>query len=332
MDGNNMDMKDEAGWKLVSGDVFRAPSNSRHLVVHLGSGVQIIATAVVTLMLAALGFLSPASRGALLTTTMVFYVLLAVVAGYSAVYLWGMIERTYNGWIGVCASVALFFPGITMAIFTLLNLVIHHTGSTGAVPIGMYFSIVAVWFLVSVPLTFAGGYLATKAEILNYPVKTNQIPRHIPPPPFVANPILLYFASGILPFGTMFIELYFAMTSLWMGYFYYLFGFVFMIGILTVIINAEIAVLCTYVQLCSEDYLWWWRSFYRGGSVAFYISIYAVGFLASNLHTLAGAMPVFIYLCYMSILILGFFFAMGTIGCAASFWFVYKIFAAVKQD
>jgi hypothetical protein len=62
VDGNNLDLKDEAGWKLVSGDVFRAPSNSRGLVVHLGSGVQIIATAVVTLMLAALGFLSPASR------------------------------------------------------------------------------------------------------------------------------------------------------------------------------------------------------------------------------------------------------------------------------
>jgi transmembrane 9 superfamily protein 2/4 len=63
--------------------------------------------------------------------------------------------------------------------------------------------------------------------------------------------------TGILPFGTMFIELYFAMTSLWLGYFYYLFGFVFLIGLLTIIINCEIAVLCTYVQLCAEDYMWW---------------------------------------------------------------------------
>lgn len=35
------------------------------------------------------------------------------------------------------------------------------------------------------------------------------------------------------------------------------FGFVFLIGLLTVVITAEIAVLCTYVQLCSEDYQWW---------------------------------------------------------------------------
>ena len=64
-------------------------------------------------------------------------------------------------------------------------------------------------------------------------------------------------AAGILPFGTMFIELYFAMTSLWLGFFYYLFGFVFIIGLLTIIINAEISILCTYVQLCAEDYQWW---------------------------------------------------------------------------
>ncbi len=42
-----------------------------------------------------------------------------------------------------------------------------------------------------------------------------------------------------------------------LGYFYYLFGFVLLVGLLTMIINAEIAVLCTYVQLCAEDYSWW---------------------------------------------------------------------------
>jgi transmembrane 9 superfamily protein 2/4 len=42
-----------------------------------------------------------------------------------------------------------------------------------------------------------------------------------------------------------------------LSYFYYLFGFVFLIGILAMVINAEISVLCTYVQLCAEDYQWW---------------------------------------------------------------------------
>jgi len=331
VDGS-MDMKDEAGWKLLTGDVFRAPMMGRNLCVQFGSGVQVLCVTFVTLLLATLGFLSPAARGALLTATIVLYVLLAFISGGAAVALWGVMERSYQGWVGVALHVSLFFPGIVMAIFTILNIALSHTGSTGAVPAGMYFAIVGIWFLVSVPLTFVGGYVATKLPILQYPVKTNQIPRQVPPPPVVAHPVLLFFSAGILPFGTMFIELYFAMTSMWLGFFYYLFGFVFIIGLLTIIINAEISVLCTYVQLCAEDYQWWWHSFFRGGSVAFYVALYCLGFLGSSLNNLSGALPVFQYLCYMCILTLGLYEAMATTGFAASFLFVYKIFAAVKQD
>eukprot|EP00879_Flechtneria_rotunda_P009211 GHRR01009644.1.p1 GENE.GHRR01009644.1~~GHRR01009644.1.p1 ORF type:complete len:502 (+),score=157.04 GHRR01009644.1:1316-2821(+) len=331
VDGS-VDMKDEAGWKLLTGDAFRSPMNSKGLAVHVGSGVQTLSVALVTLLLATLGFLSPASRGALLTTTIILFVLLSFVAGGSAVALWGIMERTYEGWVGVVLQVSFFLPGIVMLIFTILNIALKHTGSLGAVPAGIYFTIVAIWFLVSVPLTFVGGYMATRLPILDYPCKTNQIPRQIPPAPIVAHPMLLFFSAGILPFGTMFIELYFAMTSLWLGYFYYLFGFVFLIGLLTIIINIEISVLCTYVQLCAEDYLWWWQSYYRGGSVAFYVALYATYFLGSALHNLNGFLPMLTYLSYMSILILGLFTAMGTVGFVSSFVFVYKIFAAVKQD
>ena len=42
------------------------------------------------------------------------------------------------------------------------------------------------------------------------------------------------------------------------GYFYYMFGFCFLVAILTVLITIEVAIVCTYVQLCAEDYLWWY--------------------------------------------------------------------------
>jgi len=332
VEGNSLDLKDEAGWKLVTGDVFRTPQKSRSLAVQVGSGVQIICTFVVTLGLATLGFLSPASRGALLTTTIVLFVCLAVLAGLASVYAWGVMERAYTGWPYVCAQVSIFYPGIVMSIFTVLNLIIYHTGTSGAVPLGMYASIVAVWFLISIPLTFAGGFMALSLPIPTNPVKTNQIPRHIPPPSAGAHPTLLFFAAGILPFGTIFIELYFAMTSLWLGYFYYLFGFVFMIGVLTVLVTVEMSVLCTYVQLRAEDYLWWWQSFYRGGAVAVYIAVYALGFLLSSLSTLAGAIPVLIYLSYMTILIVGVYLGLGTVGFAASYTFCKAIFASLKAD
>ena len=38
VDTNSLDMKDEAGWKLVTGDAFRAPNGSRSLAVQVGLG------------------------------------------------------------------------------------------------------------------------------------------------------------------------------------------------------------------------------------------------------------------------------------------------------
>ena len=61
----------------------------------------------------------------------------------------------------------------------------------------------------------AGGMLAAKQEIKAYPTRTNQIPRHVPPPHWASHPTVLFLAAGLLPFGTIFVELYFAMTSIW---------------------------------------------------------------------------------------------------------------------
>jgi hypothetical protein len=58
----------------------------------------------------------------------VLYVVLSSLAGAAAVYVWGCMERSYAGWPSVVLRVATFYPGIVMAIFTLLNMVIHHTG------------------------------------------------------------------------------------------------------------------------------------------------------------------------------------------------------------
>ena len=60
-----------------------------------------------------------------------------------------------------------------------------------------------------------GGVIATRKEIPAYPTRTNQIPRHIPPPHWASHPWVLFLAAGLLPFGTIFVELYFAMSSIW---------------------------------------------------------------------------------------------------------------------
>ena len=38
-----------------------------------------------------------------------------------------------------------------------LNILLVHTGSSGAIPLGAFFSLIALWFLISIPLCFSGA-------------------------------------------------------------------------------------------------------------------------------------------------------------------------------
>merc|ERR1711991_256660 len=73
--------QEETGWKLVHGDVFRPPSHEMLLSVFVGNGVQVLTMTGLTLLVALLGFLSPANRGALLTSILVLYALMGIQAG-----------------------------------------------------------------------------------------------------------------------------------------------------------------------------------------------------------------------------------------------------------
>ena len=86
---------------------------------------------MVTLSFSAIGFLSPAVRGLLLTVAIMLYFFLAICGGYGAIRTWGVVNRTYAGWTAICLKTSCFYPGITMLVLTLLNFALHGTGSTG---------------------------------------------------------------------------------------------------------------------------------------------------------------------------------------------------------
>ncbi|XP_062107068.1 transmembrane 9 superfamily member 12 [Humulus lupulus] len=319
-----------SGWKLVVGDVFREPECSKLLCVMVGDGVQITGMAVVTIVFAAFGFMSPASRGMLLTGMIILYLFLGISAGYVGVRMWRTLKGTSEGWRSVSWSVACFFPGIAFAILTVLNFILWANNSTGAIPISLYFVLFVLWFCVSVPLTLLGGFFGTRAEEISFPVRTNQIPREIPARKYPSW--LLVLGAGTLPFGTLFIELFFILSSIWLGRFYYVFGFLLIVLLLLVIVCAEVSVVLTYMHLCVEDWRWWWKAFFASGSVALYVFLYSINYLVFDLQSLSGPVSAVLYLGYSLLMAVAIMLSTGTIGFLVSFYFVHYLFSSVKID
>ncbi|XP_051506185.1 transmembrane 9 superfamily member 2-like isoform X2 [Myxocyprinus asiaticus] len=329
---NQMDQEDaqeESGWKQVHGDVFRPPKMGMLLSVFLGQGTQIFTMTFITLLLACLGFLSPANRGALMTCAVVLWVLLGTPAGYVSARLY----KTFGGenWKTNVLLTAFLCPGIVFVDFFLMNLILWVEGSSAAVPFGTLVAILALWFGISVPLTLVGAYFGFKKTGIEPPVRTNQIPRQIPQQSFFTKPVPGIFMGGILPFGCIFIQLFFILNSIWSHQMYYMFGFLFLVFIILVITCSEATVLLCYFHLCAEDYHWWWRSFLTSGFTAAYLFVYAVHYFFSKLQ-LVGAASTILYFGYTMIMVLIFFIFTGTIGFFACFWFVNKIYSVLKVD
>mmetsp|Transcript_8138 Transcript_8138/g.26695 ORF Transcript_8138/g.26695 Transcript_8138/m.26695 type:complete len:650 (-) Transcript_8138:217-2166(-) len=320
---------EESGWKLVHADVFRPPRTSPMLfAVAIGSGAQIGAMLLCTLTFAMAGFLSPANRGSLITALLMLFVFMGAFAGYCS----SRVYKAFRGteWMKNTVLTAVLFPGFVFATFLGLDIALTCVGSSGAVPFSTLLMLVVLWFGVSVPLVFAGAYVGFKREIEPYPVRTNQIPRLVPPQPWYMHPVLTTTFGGILPFGAVSVELFFIMSAIWLHQVYYIFGFLFLVMMILVATCAEITILLCYFQLCNEDYHWWWRSFLTSGSTALYVFLYSA-FYFSKLET-NFALTYFLYFGYMSIISLGLFLVTGTVGFFSALWFNLVIFSSIKVD
>jgi transmembrane 9 superfamily protein 2/4 len=330
---NNLDESaeealEETGWKLVHGDVFRPPVYPRLFASLVGSGVQILGMAIVTIFFSMLGMLSPASRGALMTAMIFLYVIMGILAGYFSARLY----RTIRGkeWKKQAFLTATLYPGIVFGTCFFLNFFIWGKESSGAVPFGTMLWLLCLWFGISLPLVCLGSYFGFRKPY-QHPVRTNQIPRQIPRQPWYMNPLTSSLMAGILPFGAMFIELFFIFTALWQNRFYYMFGFLFLVCIILIISVSQIAVVLVYFQLCGEDYHWWWKSLFSSGGSAIYILIYAAFYFHTRLD-ITEFIPTLLYFGYTGLMVVTFWLLTSTIGFFAAYTFLTKIYSAVKID
>jgi transmembrane 9 superfamily protein 2/4 len=186
-----------------------------------------------------------------------------------------------------------------------------------------------MWLCVSLPLVFVGAFFGFKEPLPDPPVRTNEIPRQILAQAWYMSAPFTMLIGGILPFGAVFIELFFIMSLVWLQRFYYVFGFLALVLLILLITCSEVSIVLCYFQLCNEDYNWWWRCFLNSGLAGLYLLGYSVVYFYTQLE-ITGYVPLLLYFGYMSLTSLLFCLITGTVGFLASWYFVWTIYGAVK--
>ncbi|XP_037031079.1 transmembrane 9 superfamily member 2-like [Bradysia coprophila] len=325
---NRLDVQQEIfGWVSLHGDVFRPPRYGMLLAVLLGSGIQVFGMALVTFVFAGLGLLSPANRGSLMSCLILSFGFLGTPAGYIS----ARIYKSFGGdqcMISVLLTSTLC-PGIVFSLTLAMNAILWIKTSSGAIPISTLFSLLGLWLCGSVPLTLLGAFFGFGKSVLELPVQTNEIPRQIPNKSICMHPISGIVMGGILPFICIYIQLYFALNSIWASQMYDIFGFQFSIFLILVITCSESTILLCYSHLRAEDYRWWWRSFLSSGFTAVYLFGYCCHYFVTKLDVQDVASTI-LYFGYTLIVVFLFFLMTGTIGFLACLWFIRKVYSHIE--
>mmetsp|Transcript_2362 Transcript_2362/g.4673 ORF Transcript_2362/g.4673 Transcript_2362/m.4673 type:complete len:215 (-) Transcript_2362:214-858(-) len=214
----------------------------------------------------------------------------------------------------------------------MLNNIAIYYDTVSAIPAMVIVKMVAVWLFVSLPLTVIGTifgrHFSGKADL---PCRVNSIPRPIPDAPWYSSSWFIIPASGILPFGSIFIEMYFVFTSFWSYKFYYVYGFMLLVYVILALVTICTTIVAVYFVLNAENYHWQWMSFLSAGSTAAYVFLYAIYYFVYKTQ-MTGLLQVSFYFGYMFLFCFSLFLMCGTVGAFGAGVFVRKIYGNVKID
>lgn len=119
-------------------------------------------------------------------------------------------------WIKAMILAASLFPFMCFGIGLFLNTIAIFYRSLAAIPFGTMVVMFILWAFISFPLALLGTVVGRNwSGTPNNPCRVKTIPRPIPEKKWYLTPSIVSLMGGLLPFGSIFIEMYFVFTSFW---------------------------------------------------------------------------------------------------------------------
>ncbi|CAN7016897.1 unnamed protein product [Brassica rapa subsp. trilocularis] len=323
------DVNEESGWKLVHGDVFRPPSSLVLLSAVVGTGAQLALLVLLVILMAIIGTLY-VGRGAIVTTFIVCYALTSFISGYVS---GGMYSRSGGKhWIKCMILTASLFPFLCFGIGFVLNTIAIFYGSLAAIPFGTMVVVFVIWGFISFPLALLGTVVGRNwSGAPNNPCRVKTIPRPIPEKKWYLTPSVVSLMGGLLPFGSIFIEMYFVFTSFWNYKVYYVYGFMLLVFLILLVVTVCVTIVGTYFLLNAENYHWQWTSFFSAASTAVYVYLYSIYYYYVKTK-MFGFFQASFYFGYTLMFCLGLGILCGAVGFLGSNLFVRRIYRNIKCD
>lgn len=328
MDDMDRDLGDEYGWKQVHGDVFRAPPHTLLFSSLVGAGYQLTVVVLCVITFAILGELYT-ERGSMLSTAIFVYAATSPINGYFG----GSMYSRFGGrlWIRQMLVSSFLVPVAVCGTAFLINFIAIYYHASRAIPFGSMVSIAAICLFVNLPLTLVGSVVGRNLSSSDNPCRVNAVPRPIPEKKWFMEPSVIILLGGILPFGSIFIEMYFIFTSFWAYKIYYVYGFMLLVFLILLVVTVCVTIVCTYFLLNAEDYRWQWTSFMAASSTSIYVYMYSFYyyFFKTKMY---GLFQTTFYFGYMALFSGALGIICGTCGYIGTSIFVRKIYSNVKID
>ena len=324
----NEEIIDEYGWKQVCNDVFRKPIHCEILSALVGTGIQIMIMITYTLFFAVLGFFRPEARGSMLTMMIMVFVFLSVVGGYISSRMYKFFHG--RNWLRCAINTSLIFPGFCFGLLMLVNWMYRLEGSTVGLGFSQISSVGILWICCSTPLVLVGAFIGIKQRGIETPCKINPVPSQIPEKPWFFHMKYSCWVTGLLPFGAVFIEFIYIMSSIWKHELFFLATFAMIALLVLLITSAEIGFLFVYVNLCRGDYNWWWKCYMASASPVIYVMLYSIYYFFSLEMTRLST--IVIYFGLMSLISFVIALICGGVGVVSSLMILKKIYSMIKVD